>query len=249
MRCRMWSVLQDLFTRKNTNRRKVKKTPKNPNRSKRYLTVNNGSNYWIVEDHPAEKRVVIYKNNPDGEVKVTEIPYKTLWLSHPDGRRYTEFGSWHKGNTVLIQTSDDRFIFVYDNISEFKLKSGDEPVKFVSKIGNNDSPYPYLIGKDNVYTMWNTGVAFCYPKEVFDLTKDIISQEMGSDGPCIPRTEAAGPIPGRSDIKLKELFSPCDCRWRGSTNCGNPCKKPNRKVQSKSPSKSPSKNTEKSVLN
>ena len=218
----MWGFLANAFTRKakkatknnrQTAARKIKTNSKKP---KRYLTVNNGAHHWIVEDHPAEKRAVIYKNNiaPDGEVKVTEIPYKTLWLSHPDGRRYTD-GPWHKGNTVLIQTPDDRFIFVYDNISEFKLTRGDEPVKFVSKIGNNDSPYPFLIGKDNVYTMWNTGVAFCYPKEVFDLTKDIISQELGGDGP----------IAGRSDIKLKELFSPCDCRWRGSTNCSKPCRK------------------------
>jgi hypothetical protein len=218
----MWGFINNLFTRKNVHRNRKRtgsrksNKPKEPNR---YLTVNNGAHHWIVEDHPAEKRVVIYKNNvsPDGEVKVTEIPYKTLWLSHPDGRRYTEFGPWHKGNTVLIQTSDNRFIFVYDDIHEFKLKSGDEPVKFVSKIGNNDSPYPYLIGKHNVYTMWDTSrdTAYCYPKESFDLTKDIISQELGGDGPT----------PGRSDIKLKKLFSPCDCRWRGSTNCGKPCRK------------------------
>jgi hypothetical protein len=215
----MWGVLQNLFTRKKVHRNRKHTSSRKSKGPKRYLTVNNGAHHWIIEDHPAEKRVIIYKNNvsPDGEVKVAEIAYKTLWLSHPDGRRYTEFGPWHKGNTVLIQTSDDRFIFVYDDIHEFKLKSGDEPVKFVSKIGNNDSPYPYLIGKDNVYTMWDTSrdTANCYPKEVFDLTKDIISQELGGDGPT----------PGRSDIKLKKLFSPCDCRWRGSTNCGKPCRK------------------------
>jgi len=225
----MWGFLVNAFTRKakkamRTKRQTASKQsnkPKGPKKPNRYLTVNNGAHHWIVEDHPSQKRVVIYKNNvvPDEEVKVTEIPYKTLWLSHPDGRRYTD-GPWHKGNTVLIQTPDDRFIFVYDDIHEFKLQSGDEPVKFVSKIGNNDSPYPYLIGKDNVYTMWDTSAdtAYCYPKESFDLTKDIISQELGGDGT----------IAGRSVIKLKKLFSPCDCRWRGSTNCGKPCRKTQR---------------------
>ena len=142
----MWGFLANAFTRKakkptKTKRQTASKQSNKPKEPKRYLTVNNGAHHWIVEDHPAEKHVVIYKNNvaPGGEVKVTEIPYKTLWLSHPDGRRYTD-GPWHKGNTVLIQTSDDRFIFVYDDIHEFKLKPGDEPVKFVSKIGNNDSP-------------------------------------------------------------------------------------------------------------
>ncbi len=181
------------------NKREYAGSPNGPPGTKRYLTVNNGDRRWIVEDYPAKKRVIIYKNSEIAE-RFVEIPYKKLWLSHSDGEQFTVDGPWYKGNTVLLETAGSRFVLVADRLREFKLKPGDQPVKFVSFIGNNDSPYPYLIGKEHVYTMWDAESIFVYPVSSFDLTRNIVDQELGNG----EFKDAAIPV-GREAITPKEL--------------------------------------------
>lgn len=183
----------------------------------RYTTVNNGANYWIVEDFPKEKRVVIYKNNAE-EVKVTEMKYLELWPSSPLTKGDKKFAdTWKKGNTVLIQKSKDTFIIVFMDIIEFKIEPGDNPLKFMSPIGNSDSPYPYLIGKDNIYFIYETPEFFkSVPKDEIDLNDDVISQFLSMND------FKDKPLVTRNKIKAKIVFSPCDCRWIG-TDCGKKC--------------------------
>ena len=182
-----------------------------PPGTKRYLTINNGARTWIVEDHPGSKRVIIYKNNEADktEEKVLEIPYKKLWLSHSDGVRFGGEGPWYRGNTVLIEKTDGGFVHVYDHLNEFKLKPGDQPVKFVSVIGNSDSPYPYLIGKEHVYSLWNGKSIFVYPVSSFDTTKYIVDQELMTG----EFKDAESPA-GRETIVAKQLCKPKSAKTR-----------------------------------
>lgn len=194
-----------------------KRVTRKISRGSRYLTMNNGANYWLVEDFPKEKRVIIYKHNVDREtgkvvdnVKVTEMNYTALWTPHKDSGKFME-GIWSK-STMLIQKKNI-FVLVYNTISEFKLRPGDIPLKYMSPVGNNDSPYPYLIGEKFLYFFLNP---FEYaPKESFDLSKDVNNQYLGING--------AELVSGVKRLPSRELFSPCDCRWRGSTNCSMPC--------------------------
>jgi hypothetical protein len=190
---------------------KTRKAPK----STRYTTTNNGANFWIVEDYPSEKRAVIYKNNLE-PAKVTEIKYTKLWTPSPDSKKFME-GIWLKGNTILIQKTKDTFVLVYDSISEFKIKPEDTPQKYVSPIGNNDSPYPYLICTHNVYILYEVDYFACVPRSKLDLDKDVFDQYNG-----INTFANKPPIKGEK-IKSKTLYSPCDCRWRGTTNCSKRC--------------------------
>ena len=65
---------------------------------------------------------------------------------------------------------------VIRDIQEFQLEKGDDVVTYMSPIGNNDVPYPYIIGKTYVYLLLE---AVILPKEVLDLKQDVYSQYYG----------------------------------------------------------------------
>jgi len=154
-----------------------------------YVITDNGAKPWIVEDFPKQKKAIIYRNNGDNltqivdPVKVTEVKYTALWPSSDS----SAFGDWNKGNTVLIQKSKDTFVLVYRAVSEFKIL--DQPVKYMSPIGNNDVPYPYLIGTEYVYFLVDNGDFKYVPLSDLDLTKDVYGQLWG-----INEFKDAGPL-------------------------------------------------------
>jgi hypothetical protein len=200
-----------LLDTQKTPRNKTCKAPK----STRYTTTNNGENFWIVKDMPSQKRAIIYKNNVE-PTQVAEIKYTNLFSPSQDSKKFME-GLWLKGNTILIQKTKDTFVLVYNMISEFKIKPEDTPQKFVSPIGNNDSPYPYLICTNNVYILYEPQDFACVPRDKLDLDKDVFDQYNGMN------TFANQPPIKGQKIKSKTLFSPCDCRWRGTTSCSKRC--------------------------
>lgn len=56
------------------------------------------------------------------------------------------------GNTVLIKLTNNSYMFIGEKIYTFKLKD-DSIIDYKSPIGNSAVPYPYAIGKKNVYLM------------------------------------------------------------------------------------------------
>jgi len=170
-------------------------------KGKRYFITDNGGKPWIVEDFSKDHKAIIYRNHGDNvndivdPVKVGEMKYMALWTSSDS----SAFGDWKKGNTILIQKSKDTFVLVYRNVSEFKVL--DEPIKFMSPIGNNDVPYPYLIGTKYVYFLVDSGDFKYVLKDDLDLRTDVYSQLWG-----INEFKNAGPLKSTS-IKDKILFS------------------------------------------
>ena len=68
-----------------------------------------------------------------------------------------------KGNSILVNLKSNKFLFIGEYIYTFDIKN-DDVVKYFSLIGNNESPYPVILGKNNVYFMLDK----CYvPKTVF----------------------------------------------------------------------------------
>jgi hypothetical protein len=55
------------------------------------------------------------------------------------------------GNSILLQLSSKKFAYIGHEIYEFV--TADEPVAYYSLIGNNDVPYPVLLGAKEVYFM------------------------------------------------------------------------------------------------
>tara|TARA_Y100000741_G_scaffold99113_1_gene73562 strand:- start:160 stop:939 length:780 start_codon:yes stop_codon:yes gene_type:complete len=61
----------------------------------------------------------------------------------------TAYGSKFTGNSILLQITKNKYIFIGHIIFSFTSKS--EIKKFVSPVGNNDVPYPYAIDIDGRY--------------------------------------------------------------------------------------------------
>jgi len=62
------------------------------------------------------------------------------------------YGDSYKGNSLLLQMSELRYIHIGAGIISFKAHR--KIVEFVSPVGNNDVPYPYAIDyENNVYLL------------------------------------------------------------------------------------------------
>ena len=148
---------------------------------RQYQIHHNGGRPYIVEDFPSKKLAILYKNivNDDtGESDETkhlmDLKYKKIWLGTPKSEA---FGDWEKGNAILIQNSDNKYVIVRGAfVEEFSLRPGDSVVEFFNPIGNNDVPYPYVVGQKNVYLTLEYAVL---PKEKLDLESDVYTQYYG----------------------------------------------------------------------
>jgi hypothetical protein len=55
------------------------------------------------------------------------------------------------GNSILLHVSGKKYIHIGVEIYEFEME--DQIEAYFSMVGNNDVPYPVVLGKDNVYFM------------------------------------------------------------------------------------------------
>lgn len=84
---------------------------------------------------------------------------------------------WHGGSSMLLQTAARTFMYIGDCIFKFQLQPKDDVLRFVSRMGNNAVPYPYIIGRDNTYLLVAFNVAPIYiPNQLLDMTKDPYDQ-------------------------------------------------------------------------
>jgi hypothetical protein len=126
-------------------------------KGKIYNIHDNGNVSYMVEDRPKEKRAVVYNTVGDDDTgtytigpQIHDIKYMTIWLG--DSASSELYGDFEKGNTILLQTGANKYVAICrQNIFSFSLETGEAVSKFVAPIGNNDVPYPYLVGTKNVY--------------------------------------------------------------------------------------------------
>ena len=151
---------------------------------KRYETHDNGSRPFFVEVRNAT-RVTVFKNM-DTFKKVGKkfvdihLPPKLLFertvKAVLPGKRSSVPGYYPKaaiGNSVLLQLSAGRYMFIGHEIFEFNTIGGESITDYVSNIGNSDVPYPYAVGKSSVYLMLNK---IALPKEKLDMKNDPYDQ-------------------------------------------------------------------------
>jgi hypothetical protein len=84
-----------------------------------------------------------------------EITYKKIWIGDNilGGKYYPKKGVY-KGNSILIEVAGGKYIYVGHKMMEFSLQPGDTVIKYNSPVGNNDVPYPSIVGKNFIYFMW-----------------------------------------------------------------------------------------------
>lgn len=65
------------------------------------------------------------------------------------------YGKKWDGNSIVLHISGNKYIHIGATIFEFGLQKGDTIEKYWSPVGNNAVPYPFIIGKKNVYLMFD----------------------------------------------------------------------------------------------
>jgi hypothetical protein len=137
-----------------------------------YNIHDNGNVSYMVEDRSKEKRAVVYETIGDDDTgtytigpQIHDIKYMNIWLG--DNAVSKLYGDFEKGNTILLQTEKNKYVVICrQTIYSFSLDASEEISKFVAPIGNNDVPYPVLLGKEYVYFMLNED--HCYvPRDKF----------------------------------------------------------------------------------
>jgi len=171
----------------NITRKKVRGKWVKP-KTHEYEIHDNGDRPFIVMQWPEKREFVVneyvYSNTTKEYSRSNYIMskrYKNFWVGDdikgfaktPSGKKLPQA----KGNTILVELSGSKFIFIGHKIYEFKLKKGDEPVSYISYLGNNDVPYPYLIGKTHTYLLLEEKII---PNSALNLKKDAYAQMYAS---------------------------------------------------------------------
>lgn len=139
-----------------------------------YSTHDNGGRPFSVTLSEASKRVEVFEVNYEESNSI--INFKTMlvprircqverwWVGRSDESAFTRFGGGYgpefDGNSILIKSLENEYIFVGECIFRFHTEL--PIVDFQSPVGNNDVPYPYAIaarGAHRRYYLFTFGVA------------------------------------------------------------------------------------------
>jgi hypothetical protein len=112
---------------------------------KGYFTINNGSHPFFVHVNSKEKQINIYKQKTNKFKFFKSIYYENIFIGKSSNKKI------YDGNTILIEKSPKKFVFIGDIMYNFTIK--DDVVKYYSPVENNQVPYPILLGSKNIYFM------------------------------------------------------------------------------------------------
>jgi len=163
----------------NTTRKSIKtkdaKGAKGAKGIKKYLIHDNGGRPYRV--HVSGKSVEIYKGKPiekeDGSIDfdqemdygelVKKLTVKDIHIGQsPCIPAADACGAFAKGNSILLHLSGKKYMYIGHKIYTFAME--DDFEAYYSMIGNNDVPYPIVLGSKYVYFMLD----YTYlPRDIF----------------------------------------------------------------------------------
>jgi hypothetical protein len=124
-----------------------------------YYTHNNGGRPFRVVINKSKNKIDIFANyikynildESWSDKKILSYNYQKIWIGiSPKNEMTTSGGAYGKpydGNSILLEMTDNSYIFIGDFI--FSFKSLAPIIYYNSPVGNNDVPYPYAIDKEN----------------------------------------------------------------------------------------------------
>ena len=146
-----------------------------PKKGSIYFTHDNGGRPFKVVI--SGKKVSVYEqpNWKDWQSE-TGKEYTKLIKAFPKVKKIfigkdTQLGSDFDGNSILLQLTSNKYVFIGGWIHEF-VTPDDTIIAYYSKVGNSDVPYPVALGDKNAYFMldlWEKGVV---PRDVFPPNTD-----------------------------------------------------------------------------
>jgi hypothetical protein len=143
-------------------------------KGKHYDIHDNGGNPFRV--FVDGKKVAIYKDTntnwdspPNYSKLVKELAVKEVYIGKstglPEGADHAQGQAKEfVGNSILLYVSGNKYIHIGTSIYEFQID--DKVDQYFSMVGNNDVPYPVLLGTENVYFMLEHDHSYL-PRDVF----------------------------------------------------------------------------------
>ena len=100
-------------------------------------------------------------NHPDYKNYHNEIvfkqKYKNVYIGKSPLNEMTKisggYGPSFDGNSILVHVKKNCYVFIGSQIYQFNIENYDNFIKFESPVGNNDVPYPYIVGENNLYSL------------------------------------------------------------------------------------------------
>lgn len=153
---------------------------------KRYEIHDNGGRPFIVDVGANKLSIHEHKYDPvansyDEPKHFKDYTFRRVWIGDDTmgfGKKMGWRSAW-KGNSILAELTSGKMLFIGMEIYEFSMLPGDEPVLYSSYVGNNDVPYPWLVGKTHTYLMIENRVI---PNEYLDIDGDAYVQFYGFNG-------------------------------------------------------------------
>ena len=153
---------------------------------KRYEIHDNGGQPFIVDVGANKLSIYEHKYDPvansyDEPKHFKDYTFRKVWIGDDTlgfGKKMGWRSAW-KGNSILAELTSGKMLFIGIEIYEFSMLPGDEPVLYSSYVGNNDVPYPWLVGKTHTYLMIESKVI---PNEYLDIDGDAYVQFYGFNG-------------------------------------------------------------------
>ena len=143
---------------------------------------------FVVFDYGG--RVDIYNNHFNEETNKAELNKKLIGVKYDQifiGDNESNDPYWTfkrgvaKGNTILLQTGKDKYMFIGKGILSFSTKDGDTIRRYYSPIGGNYDSFACAVGDKYVYLLNDKKYV---PIGEFDINKDIIKQYYCYDCEC-----------------------------------------------------------------
>lgn len=137
------------------------------NHRRPFMVEVNGKNVSVYEELPKRE---VFKDDPKYYSDEPIFTFKGVEKIFIPGK--TKF---EKGNSILLQIKDEKYVFIGEDIFEFQVKKGERVRHFVSFIGPNDVPYPFAITNNFTYLMMSD--------YVYVANADIVKPERPSMAP------------------------------------------------------------------
>lgn len=91
--------------------------------------------------------------------KIKTFTTKNIYIGKSPKNEMTKFsggyGEKWDGNTILLELTGNKYVYLGETITEITLQKGDKVEEYWSPVGNNAVPYAFILGKKNVYFMWD----------------------------------------------------------------------------------------------
>lgn len=150
----------------------------NDNATFPYVVFDYGGHVDIYNNHYNEAT-----NRGDLKDKLMDVKYEQIFIGDNESNDpYWMFKRGvAKGNTILLKTDKDKYLFIGKGILSFSTKDGDTIRKFYSPIGGNYDSFACAVGDKYVYLLNDKKYALIGE---FDINKDIIKQYYCYEGEC-----------------------------------------------------------------